>query len=80
MTTIELSAVPRRARKPAHPLAIALDAAGVTITDAALVLGICRTWLSPILNGKANPGPELAAKMDALAAALAEEGVSRAGI
>lgn len=65
---------PRRSRSiSAHPFALTLHTAGVGIGDAAKSLGVCRSYLSAILHGTRRPGPELAAKMDALAAALAEE-------
>jgi transcriptional regulator with XRE-family HTH domain len=74
-----LQDLPRRGRRCLHPLALALDAAGVTVTDAAAALGVARSWLSPVLNGKATPGRELAARMDELTAALAaEQGVDDA--
>lgn len=65
---------PRRSRSISqHPFAVTLHAAGVGISDAARSLGISRSYLSAILHGTRRPGPELAARMDELAAALAEE-------
>ena len=71
--SFDVSDLPRRRPVPVHPLALALAAAGVTIADAARLLGCTRPWLSPVLSGRAKPSPELARKMDELAAALAEE-------
>ena len=64
---------PRRSRSiSSHPLAFALHAAGVGIGDAAKSLGVSRSYLSAILHDTRRPGPELAARMDELAAALRE--------
>lgn len=69
----DISALPRRRPVPVHPLARVLAAAGVTISDAAAILGCTRPWLSPVLNGRAKPGPELAARMTALESELRRE-------
>ena len=77
----DVSALPRRAPAPAHPLAAILAAAGVTIADAGRLLNCSRPWLSACLNGRANPGRRLARKMAELTAALVAEqaeGVRRA--
>lgn len=74
MTKTELTALPRRRRRPpAHPLYALLADAGINQADAALALGIARSWLSPILHGLAKPGKALAARMEDMASALREE-------
>lgn len=77
--SFDVSDLPRRRPVTRHPLAIALAAAGVSITDAARLLGCTRPWLSPVLHGRAKPSPELARKMEELTAALAEESARQEG-
>ena len=71
MTVLHLP--PRRTPPAAHPLHRALLYAGVSVSDAALALGVSRAWLSAVIHGKSRPGPDLAARMGDLEAALREE-------
>jgi addiction module HigA family antidote len=52
-----------------HPGAIlredVLPAPGLSITDAAMQLGVTRTALSRVLNGRAAVSPEMAARIEA---------------
>ena len=53
---------------PPHPglliRNICLEPLGLTVTEAAKVLGIARKNLSAILNGKANISPNLAIRLE----------------
>jgi addiction module HigA family antidote len=42
-----------------------LPALGLTVTDAAQALGVTRTALSRVLNGKAGISPEMALRLEA---------------
>jgi addiction module HigA family antidote len=52
---------------PPHPgeilKALCLEPLGLTVTDAALALGISRKTLSAILNGRAGISPEMAVRL-----------------
>jgi addiction module HigA family antidote len=51
---------------PAHPGAIiedVLEDLGLTITDAAKVLGVSRITLSKIVNGRSAVSPEMAVRL-----------------
>ena len=53
-------------KNPAHPGVLIKDnieALGLTITEAALKLGISRTTLSEIVNGRAGISPGMALKL-----------------
>ena len=71
MTTI--TALPRRRSRPLHPFHKILLVNGVAVADAARALKVSRAWLSGCLNGRSNPGKELAARMGELAASLGTE-------
>lgn len=54
---------------PAHPGEIireAMDAEQWTVTEAAIRLGVTRTMLSRVLNGKAPASPRLALALERL--------------
>ena len=72
MKKIPVSSLSRRPA-PSHPLAVALEAARVSVTDAAVALGCSRTHLSALLHDKARPGRRMALKMAALTAELEAE-------
>ena len=52
---------------PIHPREIlrelCLEPLGLTVTDAAKVLGVSRKTLSAILNGRAGVSPEMAVRL-----------------
>ncbi|MCY4487816.1 MAG: HigA family addiction module antitoxin [Deltaproteobacteria bacterium] len=54
---------------PAHPGEIireAMEAEQWTVTEAAIRLGVTRTMLSRVLNGKASVSPQLALALERL--------------
>lgn len=57
-----------RMKNPGHPGAfvklIILEPLGLTITQAARVLGITRAALSALLNGRASLSPEMAIRLE----------------
>lgn len=58
-----------RMMNPPHPGETLRDdvlpALGMTVTDAAQALGVTRTALSRVLNGKAGISPEMALRLEA---------------
>lgn len=54
-------------KNPAHPGQIighdCLDELGLSISDAATVLGVSRTSLSRLINGRASVSPEMAIRL-----------------
>ncbi len=58
-----------RMMNPPHPGETLRDdvlpALGLTVTDAAQALGVTRTALSRVLNGKAGISPEMALRLEA---------------
>lgn len=58
---------PLRMHNPPHPGAIVRDIClaplGLTVTDAAVSLGVSRNTLSAILNGRAGISPEMAIRL-----------------
>src|SRR5262249_44808521 len=54
-------------RNPSHPGEIIRDAClvglGLNVTEGAAALGVTRTTLSRILNGKASISPEMAVRL-----------------
>jgi antitoxin HigA-1 len=57
-----------RMHKPPHPGETLRDdvlpALGLTVTDAAAVLGVTRVALSRVLNGRAGVSPEMALRLE----------------
>ena len=57
-----------RVNAPAHPgrfvCADVIQPLGLSITDAALVLGVTRPALSKFLNGRASLSPEMALRIE----------------
>ena len=55
-------------KNPPHPGRLIRDACleplGLTVTEAARVLGVARKNLSAILNGKASISPEMAIRLE----------------
>lgn len=55
-------------KNPSHPGPIVKDACleplGLSVTDAAQVLGIARHTLSRVLNGRAGISPEMAIRLE----------------
>jgi len=58
---------PLRMHNPPHPGAIVRDIClaplSLTVTDAAISLGVSRNTLSAILNGRAGISPEMAIRL-----------------
>ena len=54
-------------KKPPHPggfvLRECIEPLGLTITDAAAALGVTRTTLSELVNGKRGISPEMAVRL-----------------
>ena len=54
-------------RKPAHPGEVlsedVIKPLGLTVTDAAIRLGVARKTLSTLLNGKASLSPDMAVRI-----------------
>ena len=54
-------------KNPPHPGAVVLrqciEPLGLTITDAAVALGVTRTSLSELVNGKRGISPEMAVRL-----------------
>ncbi len=54
-------------KNPPHPGAVVLrqciEPLGLTITDAAVALGVTRTTLSELVNGKRGISPEMAVRL-----------------
>jgi addiction module HigA family antidote len=53
-------------KNPAHPgriISTCIDDLGLSVTDAAKVLGVVRPTLSRIINGKAGISPEMAIRL-----------------
>ncbi|MBI5102934.1 MAG: HigA family addiction module antidote protein [Nitrospirae bacterium] len=63
-------------RRPVHPGEVLLEdiikPLGLTVTEAALRLGVTRKTLSALLNGKASLSPEMATRI-ALATGTSSE-------
>ena len=54
-------------KKPNHPgdlIRDCLDELKISVTDGAKALGITRTTLSRLLNGKASVSPEMAVRLE----------------
>src|ERR1700727_1821206 len=50
---------------PGHSIKVAcLEAVGLSVTEAAKVLGVARLALSRVLNGRAGPSPEMAIRLE----------------
>lgn len=56
-----------RMHNPPHPgevlRELCLEPLGISVTDAALALGVARKTLSAVLNGKAGISPEMALRL-----------------
>jgi len=54
-------------KNPPHPggvvLRLCIEPLGLTITDAAAALGVTRTTLSELVNGKRGISPEMAVRL-----------------
>jgi addiction module HigA family antidote len=54
-------------KNPPHPggvvLRLCIEPLGLTITDAAVALGVTRTTLSELVNGKRGISPEMALRI-----------------
>jgi antitoxin HigA-1 len=54
-------------KNPPHPggvvLRLCIEPLGMTITDAATALGVTRTTLSELVNGKRGISPEMAVRL-----------------
>jgi addiction module HigA family antidote len=71
----------KRIHNPPHPGETlrqdVLPALGLTVTDAAAQLGVTRSALSRVLNGRATISPEMALRLEGW---LGVENGSRAGL
>lgn len=65
--------LPRRPRRPVHPLTHLLRSAGIRQADAAPALGVSRAWLCAVLAGLRQPSADLAKRLDDMTAALRDE-------
>ena len=65
--------LPRRPRRPVHPLTDLLRSAGIRQADAAPALGVTRAWLCAVLAGLRKPSADLAKRLDDMTAALRNE-------
>ena len=65
--TTERNEPPMTMKDPPHPGAVVLqeciEPLGLTITDAAAALGVTRTTLSELVNGKRGISPEMAVRL-----------------
>ena len=65
-----------RMKNPPHPGAVVLrqcvEPLGLSITDAAIALGVTRTTLSELVNGKRGISPEMAVRLSKVFGASAE--------
>jgi len=63
-------------KNPPHPGSVVLrqciEPLGLTITDAAEVLGVTRTTLSELVNGKRGISPEMAVRLSKVFGGSAE--------
>jgi antitoxin HigA-1 len=63
-------------KNPPHPGGVVLrqciEPLGVTITDAAAALGVTRTTLSELVNGKRGISPEMAVRLEKVFGGSAE--------
>ena len=63
-------------KNPPHPGGVVLreciEPLGVSITDAAAALGVTRTTLSELVNGKRGISPEMAARLEKVFGGSAE--------
>src|SRR5882724_4675977 len=66
----------KRLKNPPHPGGLVLrqciEPLGLTITDAANALGVTRTTLSELVNGKRGVSPEMAVRLSKVFGASAE--------
>src|SRR5471032_1869231 len=67
---------PMTMKNPPHPGGVVLrqciEPLGLTITDAAAALGVTRTTLSELVNGKRGISPEMAVRLSKAFGASAE--------
>src|SRR6202451_2838658 len=63
-------------KNPPHPRGVVLrqciEPLGITITDAAAALGVTRTTLSELVNGKRGISPEMAVRLSKVFGGSAE--------
>lgn len=63
-------------KNPPHPGSVVLrqciEPLGLTITDAATALGVTRTTLSELVNGKRGVSPEMAVRLSKIFGGSAE--------
>jgi addiction module HigA family antidote len=63
-------------KNPPHPRSVVLhdciEPLGLTITDAAAALGVTRTTLSELVNGKRGISPEMAVRLSKVFGGSAE--------
>src|SRR5258706_965186 len=72
---------PMTMKNPPHPggfvLRQCIEPLGLTITDAAAALGVTRTTLSELANGKRGISPEMAVRLSKVFAGSAESWLGR---
>jgi addiction module HigA family antidote len=75
-TTTEKENEPMPMKNPPHPGGVVLrqciEPLGLTITDAAAALGVTRTTLSELVNGKRGISPEMAVRLSQVFGGSAE--------
>jgi antitoxin HigA-1 len=68
-------------KNPPHPGSVVLhdciEPLGLTITDAAAALGVTRTTLSELVNGKRGISPEMAVRLSKVFGGSAESWITQ---